>query len=71
MFIDIGLESYMIPNNQDPIHKFVDFNWRAFSINNPIVLSYTDNKTGHIKTLDVNHMSGLLNVCMPCFGGMH
>ena len=67
MFIDIGLESYMIPNNQDPIHKFVDFNWRAFSINNPIVLSYTDNKTGHIKTLDVNHMSGLLNAAMPGF----
>jgi hypothetical protein len=67
MFIDIGFENYMIPNNQDPTHKYVDFNWRAFSINNPIILSYADNKTGHIKTVDINYMSGLLNAAMPGF----
>jgi hypothetical protein len=67
MFIDIGIEKYMIPNNQDITHKFVDFNWRAFTINQPVKLSYTDNKTGSIKTIDVNYMSGVLNAEIPGF----
>ena len=51
----------MLPNNQDPNHKFVDFNWRAFTVNQPIVLSYPDNKTGATKNIEINYMSGVLN----------
>ncbi|HJT47434.1 MAG TPA: hypothetical protein VJ729_04570 [Nitrososphaeraceae archaeon] len=65
--VDIGLEKYMLPNNQDTEHKFVDFNWRDFTVYRPLVLSYTDNKTGTNKTMNVNYMSGLLNSLIPGF----
>ncbi|MFZ0328744.1 MAG: hypothetical protein WAL66_15725 [Nitrososphaeraceae archaeon] len=65
--LTLGLQDYMLPNNQDPNHKFVDFNWRAFTVNQPIVLSYPDNKTGATKNIEINYMSGVLNAAMPGF----
>jgi hypothetical protein len=65
--LTLGLQDYMLSNNQDPNHKFVDFNWRAFTINQPIRLSYTDNKTGTIKNMEINYMSGVLDATMPGF----
>jgi hypothetical protein len=63
----LGLQGYMLSNNQDTNHKFVDFNWRAFTINQPIHLSYIDNKTGTSKNIEVNYMSGVLDAAMPGF----
>jgi hypothetical protein len=65
--LTLGLQDYMLSNNQDPNHKFVDFNWRAFTINQPIRLSYTDNKTGATKNIEINYMSGVLDAAMPGF----
>ena len=65
--LTLSLQGYMLPNNQDPDHKFVDFNWRAFTVNQPIVLSYTDNKTGATKNIEINYMSGVLDAAMPGF----
>jgi hypothetical protein len=65
--LTLGLQDYMLSNNQDPNHKFVDFNWRAFTINQPIRLSYTDNKTGVTKNIEINYMSGVLDAAMPGF----
>ena len=65
--LTLGLQNYMLPNTQDPTHKFVDFNWRAFTINQPLRLTYTDNKTGATKSIEVNYMSGVLNGVMPGF----
>ena len=61
MFINVGFEKYLIPNDQDTAHRFVDFNWRDFIVNQPIILSYKDNKTGNSKTMNVNYMSGVLD----------
>jgi hypothetical protein len=57
----------MLPNNQDPDHKFVDFNWRSFTVNQPIILSYMDNKSGTTKNIEINYMSGVLDAAMPGF----
>jgi hypothetical protein len=65
--LTLGLQGYMLPNNQDPDHKFVDFNWRAFTVNQPVVLSYPDNKTGATKYIEINYMSGVLDAVMPGF----
>jgi hypothetical protein len=65
--LTLGLQGYMLSNNQDTNHKFVDFNWRAFTINQPINLSYTDNKTGTLKNIEINYMSGVLDAAMPGF----
>ena len=65
--LTVGMQNYMIPNTQDPTHKFVDFNWRAFTINRPLTLSYTNNKTGITRNIEINYMSGVLNGVMPGF----
>jgi hypothetical protein len=65
--LTLGLQGYMLPNNQDPNHKFVDFNWRSFTVNEPVILSYTDNKTGTTKNIEINYMSGVLDAAMPGF----
>jgi hypothetical protein len=65
--LTLGLQGYMLPNNQDPDHKFVDFNWRSFTVNRPIILSYMDNKSGTTKNIEINYMSGVLDTAMPGF----
>jgi hypothetical protein len=65
--LTLGLQGYMLSNNQDTNHKFVDFNWRAFTINQPINLSYIDNKSGTSKNIEINYMSGVLDAAMPGF----
>lgn len=65
--LTLGLQDCMLSNNQDPNHKFVDFNWRAFTINQPIRLFYTDNKTVATKNIEINYMSGVLDAAMPGF----
>jgi hypothetical protein len=65
--LTLCLQGYLLSNNQDTNHKFVDFNWRAFTINQPINLSYIDNKTGTTKNIEINYISGVLDAAMPGF----
>ena len=38
--LDLTLENFVIPNSNDPSHKYIDLNWRDFKINEPIILQY-------------------------------
>lgn len=64
--LDIDVDGYIIPNKDDPAHKYLDFNWRAFTVNDPVTLQYDDN--GKTRSIEVNMMSDALEAAMPGFG---
>lgn len=65
LYLDIDIDGYIIPNKDDPAHKYLDFNWRAFTVNDPLTLQYEDNSK--TRSIEVNRMSGVLDAAMPGF----
>jgi hypothetical protein len=35
--MDLTLENFVIPNANDPSHKYIDLNWRDFKINDQLL----------------------------------
>ena len=58
--MDINLENFVIPNSNDPSHKYVDLNWRSFIINDSIPLQYTINHSKNTREIDINHLLSML-----------
>ncbi len=65
--MDISLENFVIPNSNDPSHKYVDLNWRAFVINDSIPLQYTIKNSKNTVELDINHLLSMLYALNPSF----
>ncbi len=68
--LDLSLQNFDIPSANDPSHKYIDLNWRAFKINEPITLQYAiyskeDKNT--TKNIDINHLLSLLYSLNPNF----
>lgn len=62
------LENYVIQNNNDPTHKYIDLNWRHLKINEPILLEYTkDQESKTTSNVDINHLLETLYSLNPEF----
>lgn len=61
--MDIKLENYVIANNNDPSHKYIDLNWRSLKVDQPIILQIPANnqsKTTAAMEMDINHLLPML-----------
>ncbi len=65
--MDISLENFVIPNSNDPSHKYVDLNWRAFIINDSIPLQYINTHNKESIKIDINHLLSMLYSLNPVF----
>lgn len=66
--VNLNLENFVIPNTNDPSHKYIDLNWRAFVINEPVILQYSTGKTtATTKDMDINHLLSMLYSLNPNF----
>ena len=65
----LTFENFVIPNANDPSHKYIDLNWRAFKINDPIPLQYVTNNQSKntAKNMDINHLLSMLYSLNPQF----
>jgi hypothetical protein len=64
----VDIDNFVIPNNKDTTHKYIDFNWRAFTINDPLKITYIDNSTKKSeKTAELNMMSNAVENIAPGF----
>lgn len=67
ILMNLTIDNYVIPNNQDPAHKYIDFNWRSFAVNDPLKITYVDNKTKVEKSVEINMMSDAIENAAPGF----
>ena len=60
--MDLTLENFVIPNANDPSHKYIDLNWRDFKINEPITLQFTNmnSQSKNTTKIDINHPLSML-----------
>jgi hypothetical protein len=67
--VNLNLENFVIPNSNDPIHKYIDLNWRSFIINDSIPLQYTNSSHSKATTtgVDINHLLSMLYSLNPNF----
>jgi hypothetical protein len=67
--IDLTLENFVIPNANDPSHKYIDLNWRDFKINDPITLQFTNmnSQSKNTTKIDINHPLSMLYSLNPSF----
>ncbi|MDQ6723892.1 MAG: hypothetical protein M3Z01_06480 [Thermoproteota archaeon] len=66
--VDLTLKNFVIPTTIDPSHKYIDLNWRAFKINEPITLEYANNQGKNTsKNMDINHLLSILYSLNPDF----
>lgn len=65
--IYLQLEGYVIQNNNDANHKYVDLNWRDFKIVEPVSLQIPNNITKTLSKIDINHMLSTLYLLNPNF----
>lgn len=64
----LNLENFVIPNTNDPSHKYIDLNWRAFKINDPIPLQYVNSQESkNTPKMDINHLLSMLYSLNPKF----
>jgi hypothetical protein len=67
--MDLTLENFVIPNANDPSHKYIDLNWRDFKINEPITLQFTNmnSQSKNTTKIDINHPLSMLYSLNPSF----
>jgi hypothetical protein len=67
--MDLTLENFVIPNANDPSHKYIDLNWRDFKINDPITLQFTNmnSQSKNTTKIDINHPLSMLYSLNPSF----
>jgi hypothetical protein len=67
--VNLNLENFVIPNSNDPTHKYIDLNWRSFIINDSIPLQYTNSSHSKATTtgVDINHLLSMLYSLNPNF----
>ncbi|MER5175755.1 MAG: hypothetical protein ABJB76_11740 [Candidatus Nitrosocosmicus sp.] len=63
----LNLENFVIPNTNDPSHKYIDLNWRAFKINDPIPLQYVNSQSKNTTKMDIIHLLSMLYSLNPKF----
>jgi hypothetical protein len=64
VLMKIDIDGYVIPNNNinpqqqnsnsSDSHKYIDFNWRAFTVSDPLKITYLDNGTNSEKSIEAN-----------------
>jgi hypothetical protein len=67
VLMTIDIDNYVIPNQQDSSHKYLDFNWRAFTVSDPLRITYIDNSTNTEKTVEANILSDAMEGVVPGF----
>jgi hypothetical protein len=67
VLMKIDIDNYVIPNNQDSNHKYIDFNWRAFAVSDPLKITYIDNDTNSEKSIEANMLSDAMESVVPGF----
>ena len=66
--MDLSLQNLVIPNENDPSHKYIDLNWRDFKIDQPIILQYSNNPLNNTNAeIDINHPISMLYSLNPNF----
>lgn len=76
LYLDIGIDGYVIPNDKDTQHKYLDFNWRDITVSDPVILQYikegdnssnSNSDSNHTGNIEINLMSDVLDALMPGF----